>query len=52
MLHAEKEARRPAGKYERSPKLCEAGLLARYWHLRLRDERILLCLRHIGLRTD
>ena len=37
VLHAEKEAKRPAGKYAWSPKLREAGLLARYWHLRLRE---------------
>ena len=37
MLHAEKEAKRPSGKYAWSPKLREAGLLARYWHLRLRE---------------
>ena len=37
MLHAEREAKRPAGKYAWSPKLREAGLLARYWHLRLRE---------------
>ena len=36
MLHAEKEAKRPAGKYAWSPKLREAGLLARYWHIRLK----------------
>ena len=36
MLHAEKEAKRPSGKYAWSPKLREAGLLARYWHLRLK----------------
>ena len=35
MLHAERKARKPAGKYAWSPKLREAGLLARYWHLRL-----------------
>ncbi|KAI2502680.1 hypothetical protein MHU86_11805 [Fragilaria crotonensis] len=34
MLHAEKQARRPSGKYAWSPKLREAGLTARYWHLR------------------
>jgi hypothetical protein len=37
MLHAEKEAKRPSGKYEWSPKLREAGLLARYWNLRLKE---------------
>ncbi len=37
MLHAEKEAKRPAGKYAWSPKLREAGLLARYWHMRLKE---------------
>ena len=36
MLHAEKQAKRGTGKYAWSPKLREAGLLARYWHLRLR----------------
>jgi hypothetical protein len=36
MLHAEKEAKRPSGKYAWSPKLREAGLLARYWNLRLK----------------
>ena len=33
MLHAEKCAKRPGGKYSWSPKLREAGLLTRYWHL-------------------
>jgi hypothetical protein len=37
MLHAEKEAKRPSGRYEWSPKLREAGLLARYWNLRLKE---------------
>ncbi len=37
MLHAEKEAKRPAGKYAWSPKLRESGLLARYWNLRLAE---------------
>ena len=37
MLHAEKRAKKPSGKYAWSPKLREAGLLARYWHLRLRE---------------
>jgi hypothetical protein len=37
MLHAEKEAKRPSGKYAWSPKLPEAGLLARYWNLRLKE---------------
>ena len=38
MLHAEKMAKKPSGKYACwSPKLWEAGLLARYWHLRLRE---------------
>ena len=37
MLHAEKQAKRPSGKYAWSPKLREAGLLARYWHLRLKE---------------
>ena len=37
MLHAEKMAKKPSGKYAWSPKLREAGLLARYWHLRLRE---------------
>ena len=36
MLHAEKQAKQNTGKYSWSPKLREAGLLARYWHLRLR----------------
>lgn len=45
MLHAEKAARRPAGKYAWSPKLREAGLLARYWHLRLREVQSCICLR-------
>jgi hypothetical protein len=31
MLHAEKQTRCPAGKYAWSPKLREAGLIARYW---------------------
>ena len=34
MLHAEKMAKKPSGKYAWSPKLREVGLLlARYWHL-------------------
>jgi hypothetical protein len=37
MLHAEKCAKRPAGKYSWSPKLRETGLLTRYWHLQLRE---------------
>ncbi len=37
MLHAEKCAKRPSGKYSWSPKLREAGLMTRYWHLRLRE---------------
>ena len=45
MLHAEKQARKPAGKYAWSPKLREAGLLARYWHLRLREVERDICLR-------
>jgi hypothetical protein len=45
MLHAEKEARRPAGKYAWSHKLREAGLLARHWHLRLRECEKNICLR-------
>jgi hypothetical protein len=36
MLHAKKQAKRPSGKYAWSPKLREAGLVARYWNLRLR----------------
>ena len=45
MLHAEKQARRPAGKYAWSPTLREAGLLARYWHLSLKEVEHSLCLR-------
>ncbi|KAI2492600.1 hypothetical protein MHU86_21950 [Fragilaria crotonensis] len=45
MLHAEKQARRPSGKYAWSPKLREAGLTARYWHLRLREVESNVCLR-------
>ena len=45
MLHAEKAARRPAGQYAWSPKLREAGLLARYWHLRFRAASNTICLR-------
>ena len=37
MLHAENECKRPAGKYAWSPKLWDAGLLARYWYLSLKD---------------
>ena len=37
MLHAEKQAKRPSGKYAWSPKLREAGPIARYWNLRLRE---------------
>ena len=36
MLHAEKRAKRPTGKYAWSPKLRELGLVTRYWHLRLK----------------
>ena len=36
ILHAEKQAKRSTGRFAWSPKLREAGLLARYWHLRLR----------------
>ena len=36
MLHAEKMAKETTGKYSWSPKLREAGLIARYWNLRLR----------------
>ena len=39
MLHAEKMAKRITGKYAWSPKLREAGLMARYWNLRLREEQ-------------
>ncbi|KAI2489688.1 hypothetical protein MHU86_24897 [Fragilaria crotonensis] len=45
MLHAEKQARRPSGKYAWSPKLREAGLTARYWHLRLQEVESNVCLR-------
>ena len=46
MLHAERLSRRPSGKYAWSPKLREAGLRARYWHLRLRElENAGCCLR-------
>jgi hypothetical protein len=45
MLHSEKEARRPAGKYAWSPKLREAGLIARYWHLQMREVESGICLR-------
>ena len=45
MLYAEKQSRRPAGKYAWSPKLREAGLLARYWNLRLREIDRGICLR-------
>ena len=44
MLHSEKSAKRPAGKYAWSPKLREAGLLARYRHLRLREVQKGYCL--------
>ena len=45
MLHAERLSRRPSGKYA-CPKLREAGLRARYWHLRLRElENSGCCLR-------
>ena len=46
MLHAEKLAKRPSGKFAWSPKLREAGLIARYWHLRLRELE-----RHYNLST-
>ena len=45
MIHAEKLCRRPAGKYAWSPKLREAGLVARYWNLRLRQIEKGVCLR-------
>jgi hypothetical protein len=37
MLHAEKTAKRPSGKYVWSPELRKHGLLTRYWRLRLRN---------------
>jgi hypothetical protein len=37
MLHAEKVAKRPSGKYVWSPELRKHGLLTRYWRLRLRN---------------
>lgn len=37
MLHAEKQAKRPKGRFAWSPKLREAGLTARFWHLRKRE---------------
>ena len=37
MLHAERQAKRPSGKFAWSPKLREAGLLAHYWNLRLQE---------------
>jgi hypothetical protein len=36
MLHAEKAAKKPSGKYVWSPELRKHGLLTRYWRLRLR----------------
>ena len=45
MLHAERQAKRPSGKYAWSPKLREAGLLARYWNLRLKEVEKTRCLR-------
>jgi hypothetical protein len=44
MLHAEKQAKRPSGKNAWSPRLREAGLLARYWHRRLREVDTDCCL--------
>jgi hypothetical protein len=44
MLHSVKSSKRPAGKYAWSPKLREAGLLARYWHLRLTEVQKGYCL--------
>ncbi len=46
MIHAEKLAKRPSGKFAWSPKLREAGLVARYWHLRLRERE-----QHYNLRA-
>jgi hypothetical protein len=37
MLHAEKTARKPSGRYVWSPELRKHGLLTRYWRLRLRQ---------------
>jgi Reverse transcriptase (RNA-dependent DNA polymerase) len=37
MLHAEKVAKRPSGRYVWSPELRKHGLLTRYWRLRLRN---------------
>jgi hypothetical protein len=37
MLHAEKTAKKPSGKYVWSPELRKHGLLSRYWRLRLRN---------------
>jgi hypothetical protein len=45
MLHSEKSAKRPTGKYAWLPILREAGLLARYWHLRLSEVQKGYCLR-------
>ena len=47
MLHAEKMSKRPTGKYAWSPKLRESGLLARYWHLRLKEIERDINLRHV-----
>ena len=48
MLYAERQAKRPSGKFAWSPKLREAGLLARYWNLRLREVEKASCL-HVPL---
>jgi hypothetical protein len=50
MLHAEKQAERPAGKYAWPPKLCASGLLARYWHIRLTEVEKNLCRRQSLLK--
>ena len=56
MLHAERQARKPAGKYAWSPKLREAGLLARYWFLRFceveRDRNLSSALQTLRVRLS
>jgi hypothetical protein len=57
MLHAEKAAKKPSGKYAWSPELRKHGLLTRYWRLRLRyasnaQSTLLLQIHHLRTRLS
>ena len=45
MLYAENCAKRHSGKFAWSPKLREAGLITRYWRMRLTEVQKVYCLR-------